>query len=195
MNFLILRFQLLLLSCLTVFWNISQYWVCMIAVFNSVRPIREFREMPITDINMRTHPITDTDIRYEGHSMAVGLLLMPYSLPPPRYSSTVSELAGRIGVWATRLYARIKRPSVYAATVYGSKRWGGVGRHCPQALGQTVVITSKQASGAKQAGKGRGRCTQASLWVWHIDKHCYDTNAGYPAYTSLQQRSTHVITR
>jgi len=74
---------------------------------------------------MRTHPITDTDIRYEGHSMAVGLLLMPYSLPPPRYSSTVSELAGRIGVWATRLYARIKRPSVYAATVYGSKSRGG----------------------------------------------------------------------
>ena len=39
--------------------------------------------MPITDINVRTHPITDTDIRYEGHSVAVGLLLMPYSLPPP----------------------------------------------------------------------------------------------------------------
>ena len=37
----------------------------------------------MTDINVRTHPITDTDIRYEGHSMAVGLLLMPYSLPPP----------------------------------------------------------------------------------------------------------------
>ena len=30
-----------------------------------------------------------------------------------------------------------------------------MGRHCPQALGQTVVITSKQASGAKQAGRGR----------------------------------------
>ena len=54
----------------------------------SVRPICEFREMPITDINMGTHPITDTDIRYEGHSMAVGLLLMPYSFPPPRYSRT-----------------------------------------------------------------------------------------------------------
>jgi len=39
--------------------------------------------MPITDINARTHPITDTDIRYEGHSMAVGPLLIPYSLPPP----------------------------------------------------------------------------------------------------------------
>jgi len=49
----------------------------------SVRPIREFRQMPITDINVQTHPITDTNIRYEGHSVAVGLLLMPYSLPPP----------------------------------------------------------------------------------------------------------------
>jgi len=78
----------------------------------SVRPMREFWEMPITDINAQTHPITDTDIRYEGHSVTVGLLLMPYSLPPPRYSSTVSELAGRIGVWATRFYAWIKRPSV-----------------------------------------------------------------------------------
>jgi len=29
----------------------------------SVRPIREFREMPITDINVRTHPITDTDMK------------------------------------------------------------------------------------------------------------------------------------
>jgi len=47
----------------------------------SVRPIREFQEMPITDINVRTHPITD--IRYEGHRVAVGLLLMPYSFPPP----------------------------------------------------------------------------------------------------------------
>jgi len=115
---------------------------------------------------------------------------MPYYLPPPRYSSTVSELAGCIGVWGTRLYAQIKRLSVYAAKVYGSKSWGRVGRHCPQALGQTVVITSKQASGAKQAGRGRGRCTQVSLWVWHIDKHCYDTNAGNPAYTFFQQRST-----
>ena len=94
--------------------------------------------------------------------MAVGLLLMPYSLPPPRYSSTVSELASCIGVWATHLYAQIKHPSVYAATDQKVER---VGRHCPQALGQTVVITSKQASGAKQAGTGRGRCTQASLWV------------------------------
>jgi len=68
--------------------------------------------MPITDIHAWTHPITYTNIRYEGHSVAVGLLLMPYSLPPPRYSSTVSELAGRIDVWATCLYARIKRPSV-----------------------------------------------------------------------------------
>jgi len=90
--------------------------------------------MPITDINTRMHPITDTDIQYEGHSVAVGLLLMPYSVPPTGYSSTVSELAGHIGVWATRLYTRIKRPSVYAATVYGSKSRGGVGRHCPQAL-------------------------------------------------------------
>jgi len=49
----------------------------------SVRLIREFWEMPITDINVRMHPITDTDIQYEGHSMAVGLLLTPYSLPPP----------------------------------------------------------------------------------------------------------------
>jgi len=32
-------------------------------LFTSVRPIREFREMPIADINMRTHTITDTDIR------------------------------------------------------------------------------------------------------------------------------------
>jgi len=53
--------------------------------FYSVRPIREFREMPITDINVRTHPITD--IRYEGHSVAVGPLLMPYSLPP--YTSPI----------------------------------------------------------------------------------------------------------
>ena len=89
-----------------------------------------FGKMPITDINARTHPITDTDIRYEGHSVAV---------------------------------ARIKRPSVYAATVYGSRSRGGVGRHCPQALGQTVVTTCKQASGAKQAGRGRGRCAQPSL--------------------------------
>ena len=60
----------------------------------SVRPIREFREMPITDINERTHPITDTDIRYEGHSVAIGLLLTPYSLPPPtsRYSSRVRPM-------------------------------------------------------------------------------------------------------
>ena len=58
-------------------------------------------------------------------------------------------------MWAARLYVQIKRPSVYAATVYGSKSQGGVGRHCPQALGQTVVITSKQALGAKQAGRGR----------------------------------------
>jgi len=78
----------------------------------------------------------------------------PFHFPLPRYSSTVSELAGRIGVWATRLYTWIKWPSVYAATVYGSKSWGRVGR---QAHGQTVVITSKQASGAKQAGRGRGR--------------------------------------
>ena len=106
---------------------------------SSVRPIREFWEMPITDINARTHPITDTDIRYEGHSVAI---------------------------------ARIKRPSVYAATVNRSRSRGGVGRHCPQALGQTVVTTSKQASGAKQVGRGRSRCVQPSLWVWHIDKHC-----------------------
>ena len=39
--------------------------------------------MPISDINVRTHPITDTNIQYEGHSVAVGLLLMPYSLPAP----------------------------------------------------------------------------------------------------------------
>jgi len=36
----------------------------------------------------------------------------------------------------------------------------------------TLVIIFKQASGAKQAGRGWGRCMQASLWVWHIDKHC-----------------------
>ena len=41
--------------------------------------------MPITDTSVRTHPITHTDIRYEGHSVAVGLLLMPYSLPPPTF--------------------------------------------------------------------------------------------------------------
>jgi len=52
-------------------------------LYTSVRPIREFREMPITDINVQTHLITDTNIRYEGHSVAVGLLLMPYSFPPP----------------------------------------------------------------------------------------------------------------
>ena len=133
---------------------------CYLFLITSVRPIHEFPEMPITDINMWTHPITDTDIRYEGHSVAVGLLLMPYSLPPP-----TSPILRKIGMWATRLYARIKPPSVYAATVYGSKRRGRVGTHGLQALGQTVVITSKQASGAKQVGRGRGRCTQASLWV------------------------------
>ena len=57
--------------------------VVLDGVAASIRPIREFREMPITDINVRTHPITDTDIRYEGYSVAVGLLFMPYSLPPP----------------------------------------------------------------------------------------------------------------
>jgi len=30
-------------------------------ILTSVRPIREFREMPITDINARMHPITITD--------------------------------------------------------------------------------------------------------------------------------------
>ena len=58
----------------------------------SVRPIREFREMPITDINAWTHPITNTDIRHEGHSVAIGLLLTPYSLPPPRCSSRVRPM-------------------------------------------------------------------------------------------------------
>ena len=82
--------------------------------------------MPITDINVRTHPITDTDIRHEGHSMAVGLLLMPYSLPPPTSPILPPELAGRIGVWATRLYVRIKQPSVYAASLRIKKaRRGG----------------------------------------------------------------------
>jgi len=38
--------------------------------------------MPITNINARTHLITDNDIRYEGHSVAVGLLLMLYSHLP-----------------------------------------------------------------------------------------------------------------
>ena len=125
-------------------------------VLDSVRPIREFWEMPITDINVRSHPITDTDIRYEGHSVAVRSTSYAVLLPTSHLPDT-PELAGRIGVWATRLYARIKRPSVYAATVYGPKRRGGVGRHCPQALGQTVVITSKQALGAEQARRGRGR--------------------------------------
>jgi len=120
----------------------------------SVRPIHEFWEMPITDINARTHSITDTDIQYEGHSVAVDLLLMPYSLPPPRYSSTETELAGRICVWATRLYARIKRPSVYTAIVYGSRSRGGVGRHCPQALGQTVVIPPNKRREQNQWGEG-----------------------------------------
>jgi len=55
----------------------------LVLILISVRPIREFREMPITDINVRMHPITDTDIWYGGHSVAVGLLLMPYSFPPP----------------------------------------------------------------------------------------------------------------
>jgi len=34
----------------------------LVLILISVRPIREFREMPITDINVRMHPITDTDI-------------------------------------------------------------------------------------------------------------------------------------
>ena len=131
-------------------------------VFNSVRLIREFREMLITDINVRTLPITD--IRYEGQSQRGSRSTAYAVFPPTSHLPDTPELAGRIGVWATRLYVRIKRPSVYAATVYGSKRRCGVGRHCPQALGQTV-ITSKQASGAKHVGRGRGRCTQASLWV------------------------------
>ena len=38
--------------------------------------------------------------------MAVDLLLMPYSLPPPRYSSTESELAGRIGVCGLPTFTR-----------------------------------------------------------------------------------------
>jgi len=62
--------------------RMSIFHEIQLAIF-SVRPIREFQEMLITDINARTHPITDTDIRYESHSMAVGLLLMPYSFPPP----------------------------------------------------------------------------------------------------------------
>jgi len=41
----------------------------------------------------------------------------------------------------------------------GEAGWGD----CPQALGQTVVITSKQASGAKQAGEGGvGVCRRLS---------------------------------
>ena len=60
-------------------------------------------------------------------------------LPPTSHLPDTPELAGRIGVWATRFYARIKRPSVYAATVYGSERRGRVGRRCPEALGQTSV--------------------------------------------------------
>ena len=32
-------------------------------IIDSVRPIREFREMPMTDINAWTHPITDTDMK------------------------------------------------------------------------------------------------------------------------------------
>ena len=82
--------------------------------------------MPITDINVRTHPITDTDIRYEGHSVAVRLLLMIVLLPSSHLPDT-PELAGRIGVWAICLYAQIKRPSVYASTVYGSKGEAGWG--------------------------------------------------------------------
>ena len=82
--------------------------------------------MPITDINARTHPITNTNIRYEGPCVAVGLLRMPYSLPPPGYSFIVSELAGHIGVWATRLYTWIERPSVYTASLRIKKsRRGG----------------------------------------------------------------------
>jgi len=107
------------------------------------------------------------DNRYPIWRSQRGSRSTSYAVLPP-----TSPILRKIGVWATRLYARIKRPSVYAATVYGSKRRGRVGRHCPQALSQTVVMTSKQASGAKQAGRGRGRCTQASLWVWRIDKHC-----------------------
>jgi len=81
-------------------------------IYTSVRPIRKFRDIPITNINARTHPITDTDMKVSVYF----LCCTPSHLPPPRYSSTVSELAGRIGVRATRLYTWIKRPSVYAAT-------------------------------------------------------------------------------
>ena len=96
----------------------------LIILLNSVRPIREFWEMPITYQNKDA---PDNRYRYPIWKSQCGVCHTPSHLPPPRYSSTVSELAGRICVWATRLYARIKRPSVYAATVYGSKSRGGVG--------------------------------------------------------------------
>ena len=152
--------------------------------------------MPITDINARTHPITDTDIRYEGHSVAVGLLLMPYSLPPPRYSSTVSELAGRIGVWATHLYAWIKWPSV---TVLQSTDqeveagWGDtVSKH-------SIKLWSKPPNKRQERNRPSSHvaATLASQRVCSLIEmitHDYITNAGNPAYTSLQQCSMHVIT-
>jgi len=54
--------------------------------------------------------------------VAVGLLLMP----SPSHLPDTPELAGLIGMWATRLYARIKRPSVYTASLRMKKaRLGG----------------------------------------------------------------------
>ena len=128
----------------------------------SVRLIREFREMPITDINARTHPITDTDMKSQCGSRSTSYAVLP---PTSHLPDTRLLYWNWLVAMATRLYTRTKWPSVYAATVYGSRSRGRVGRRCPQALGQTVVITSKQASGAKRAGRGRGRCTQASLSV------------------------------
>jgi len=118
----------------------------------------------------------------------------------PSHLPDTPELADRIGVWATRLYARIKRQSVYDATVYGSKRRGGVGRHCPQALGQTVVITSKQASGAKQAGRGQvGVCRHLSGFdilintVWPTGHASLGTPSSHAAAMPASQRVCSLI--
>jgi len=118
--------------------------------------------MPITDINVWTHPITDTDIQYEGQhgSRSTSYAVLPPTSPILR--NWLVALACGLPAFTCGLNGR-----QYTMLVYGSKRRGGVGRHCPQALGQTVVITSKQALGAKQAGRGRGRCMQASLGEFH----------------------------
>jgi len=125
--------------------------------FGSVRQICEFREMPITDINVWTHPITDTDIRYEGHSVAVDLLLMPYSLPPPTspiLRNWLVALACGLPAFTRGLNGR-QYTLLQSTDQKGEAGWGdAVRKH-----------SVKQASGTKHAGRGRGKCTQTSLWV------------------------------